>query len=142
MRHQPIEDIGANAALSLVQAPVLSRRERLARWAELLEREPRRKLQALWRVEFAPERERTHTRADNSPISVAFADPTLRAAGLEGDTLGDAERFFELSREDAHQLLCDCHYNGRMDGETVAKRLRSKMDPPLTQRGFMGLFRT
>ena len=33
----------------------------------------------------------------NSPISVAFADPELRAAGLKGDTIGDAVEFFGLS---------------------------------------------
>ena len=140
MRHQPIDDLGATAALTLVKSQTLSRRERLERWAELLEREPHRRLKALWRVEFVAEAERALIRADDSPISLAFADPVLRGAGLEGDRLGDAEKFFELSSEQAHHLLCDCHYYGRMDGETVAHRVRAAIDPPRPQRFFRDLF--
>ena len=136
MRHQRIADIGAEAALTLLKAPTLSRRERLERWAELLEREPHRRLKALSRVEFVAERDRALMRDDDTPISVAFADPALRAAGLEGDTLGDAQRFFELSSPEAHELLCDCHYWGRMDGATVAGRVRAAIRPPPARRLF------
>jgi hypothetical protein len=48
----------------------------------------------------------------------------FRAAGLQGDTLGDAQGFFELSAAEAHYLLCDCHFVGQMDGEGVADRIR------------------
>jgi hypothetical protein len=140
MRHQRIEAIGAGAALVEVKSPRLSREQRLARWAELLEREPQRKLKALWRVEYVRAEQRALLRCDDSPISVAFADPVLRDDGLEGDTLGDAERFFELSSPDAHHLLCDCHYMGRMDGETVARRVRGAMRPPATPGVFGRLF--
>jgi CheY-like chemotaxis protein len=136
MKYQPIEDIEAGAALTLVEAPVLSRTERLERWAELLEQKGQEPLQALWRVEFMDEGERARTRAANSPISVAFADPDLRAAGLTGDTLGEARDFFELTWDQAHHLLCDCHYMGRMDGRTVARRVRSVAHPTLATRLF------
>lgn len=135
MKHQPIENLGAEA-VTLLEAPVLSRRERLERWAELLERDPRRRLKALMRVEFVGERDRAGLRDDDTPISVAFADPVLRAAGLEGDTFGDAQKFFELSWADAHELLCDCHYYGPMDGSTVAGRVRAAARPSLAQRFF------
>jgi hypothetical protein len=140
MRHQRIEDIGAEAALTLVKAPTLSRRERLLRWAQLLERDPHRRLKALTRVEFVAEQDRDVMRGDDTPIALAFADPVLRAAGLEGDTFGDARAFFKLSWADAHRLLCDCHYSGRMDGETVARRVRVAARPTLMQRFFMGWF--
>jgi hypothetical protein len=136
MKHQPIETIGTNAAITLLEAPVLSRRERLERWAELLERDPHRRLKALARIEFFAERDRAGMRDDDTPIAVAFADPVMRAAGLEGDTFGDARKFFELSWENAHELLCDCHYYGPMDGETVAGRVRAMARPTLTQRFF------
>jgi hypothetical protein len=67
---------------------------------------------------------------------VAFADPVLRDAGLDGDTFGHAQKFFELSWGEAHELLCDCHYYGAMDGETVAGRVRALARPTLTQRFF------
>ena len=136
MKYQPIDDLLGQAVLADPKAPILSRRERLERWAELLEREPRRWLRALSRVEFTPVEDRAGLREDASPIAVAFADPVLRAAGLDGDTLGDAQDFFELSSEQAHQLLCDCHYCGRMDGGTVARRLRGMTNPPPARRLF------
>jgi len=136
MRHQRIEDIGTKAALTLVEASTLSRRQRLERWAELLERDPHRTLKALRLVEYLPEPDRALLRGDDTPIAVAFADPALRDAGLPGDTFGDAREFFELSWHEAHHLLCDCHYLGRMDGETVARRVRETARPASVHKTF------
>ena len=125
MKHQPIQEIDALADIAQVRGVTLSRRERLARWADLLSRDPHRRLNALSRVEFYAERESALLRGENTPISVALADPVLSEAGLQGDTLGDARAFFELSAAEAHYLLCDCHFVGQMDGEGVAHRIRS-----------------
>jgi hypothetical protein len=125
MKHQPIHEIDALADIAQVEGATLSRRERLQRWADLLGRNPRRELRALSRVEFYAERERALLRGENTPISVALADPVLREAGLQGDTLGDAQAFFELSAAEAHYLLCDCHFPGQMDAEGVAHRIRA-----------------
>jgi hypothetical protein len=138
MKHQRIDTVGASAALVEVQTPRLSRRERLERWAQLLERDPQRQLKALWRVEYVREQDRALLRGDDSPIAAAFADPVLRDDGLQGDTLGDAQEFFELSAGEAHYLLCDCHYMGRMDGATVARRVRGAAAP--TRSSWGGLF--
>ena len=124
MKHQPIHEIDALADIAQVEGQTLSRRDRLQRWADLLSRDPHRQLKALSRVEFYAERERALLRGENTPISVAVADPVLREAGLHGDTLGDAQSFFELSAAEAHYLLCDCHFVGQMDGEGVAQRIR------------------
>jgi hypothetical protein len=138
MKHQPIQDIDALADVQQVAAPTLSRRERLQRWADLLSRDPRRQLRPLSRVEFYAERERALLRGDNSPISVAAADPVLREAGLQGDTLSDAQKFFELSDAEAHNLLCDCHFVGRMEGKAVAQRIRAIAAPnPVLSRLWM-----
>jgi hypothetical protein len=125
MKHQPIHEIDALAEIAEVQGATLSRRDRLERWADLLSRNPHRQLKALSRVEFYAERERALLRGENTPISVAVGDPVLREAGLQGDTLGDAQSFFELSDAEAHYLLCDCHFVGQMDGEGVAHRIRT-----------------
>ncbi|HEY1928109.1 MAG TPA: hypothetical protein VGG92_11650 [Caulobacteraceae bacterium] len=124
------------AVVALRTTATLSRRQRLERWANLLDREPDRRLTALTRVEFVAERHRAHMRDDNTPMSVAFADPVLKGAGLQGDTLGDAQSFFELTSNEAHRLLCDCYYFGQMDAGTVAHRLRAMSKPPLIQRLF------
>jgi len=129
MKHQPIHEIDGLADVAQVEGQTLSRRDRLQRWADLLSRDPHRQLKALSRVEFYAERERALLRGENTPISVAAADPVLREAGLHGDTLGDAQSFFELSAAEAHYLLCDCHFPGQMDAEGVAHRIRQIATP-------------
>ena len=127
MEHKTLSEIRdvAHVVRGWGTAKKLSRRERLERWAAVLERDPARPLKPLVRVEFMPKRERLLLRRDESPLAVAFADPVLRTEGLGGDTLGAAMEFFDLSDREAHYLLCDCHYHGglMMTPETVAKRL-------------------
>src|SRR5690606_364840 len=103
----------------------LSRGEKLLRWAALLDNLAGQPLQALRRLEFLDPRERPAVREDNSPLSVAWKDPVLQAEGLGGDTLGDAQRFFELTDDQMHYLLCDCHFHGTLTATMVAARLRS-----------------
>lgn len=138
MRHQPIEQILATATL-LERPATLSRRERLTRWAELLKRKGPRLLQPLKYVEFYAPPERARLRADQSPIEIAFADPVLRDAGLAGDTFGHAQTFFGLPDREAHFLLCDCHWRGRMTGDAAAKRVRAVANPNLLNRLWMAM---
>ena len=98
MEHKPRVDLQAVADLSPVEgrAP-MSREERLARWVEALELDPKRILRPLHEIEFTKKRERRAIRVDNSPLTIAYEDPVLRAEGLASDRLGDAMDFFELS---------------------------------------------
>ena len=106
----------------LVQ-PALGRRERIARWATLLEAHDG-PLAALRQIEFmSPEMRRAY-RDPASPLTVAYKDPILRDDGLSGDTLGDVMDYFEMTHDDTHRLLCDCHYHGTMTGTGLAARLR------------------
>jgi hypothetical protein len=123
MKHQSLADLEPIAEVVRF-APPMSRIERLERWAAVLEGHQGR-LRALQRVEFLPREERPTARADGSPVEVAYRDPILRAEGLAGDRFGDAMAFFELTENEAHFLLCDCHYGGTMTGMSVARRLRS-----------------
>jgi hypothetical protein len=111
------------------KAPInMSRRERLARWRDLLAREPQRMLKTLEEIEFRLPLQRAALRADNSPLTVAFADPVLRGEGLKGDTLGDAMSFFDISEHQAHRVVCSC-LNGRtMTAAQAAKRVRGVMN--------------
>src|SRR3954462_11957660 len=115
----------ARAAPDLPAGPGLSRRERLERWAELLGREPGRRLRALHGIEYGTPYERLTCRADGSPLAVAYADPVLRAAGREGDTVGDAAEFFNLSHEQLHDLLCFCHHGGTVSASTASAQVRA-----------------
>ena len=106
-----------------VQKPRLLRRERLYRLAEVLD-QFRGPVSLLSRVEYLPESERMLLRNDQSPLTVAFNDPVLRAEGLQGDRFEDAIGFFQLTRWEAHELFCDCHYTGAISPAMIARRAR------------------
>ena len=127
MQYRSMEQIASEADVFTI--PSLSRRDRLERWAEALARQPAQ-LCAIPDVEYGPRRERDARRADHSPLTVAYEDPVLRAAGLRGDTIGDAAEFFGLSHAQLHHLVCYCHYGLTVDPQATATQVRG-----LTQRG-------
>jgi hypothetical protein len=106
---------------------IMSRDERLKRWAELLEHNPRRHLATLPQTENQPLRWRATMRADGSPMSVAFEDPVLRAAGLENDSYGEAKRFFELTDHQLHRAICYCHFGATVSAATAAYYVRKAL---------------
>src|SRR3954466_569571 len=124
MLYRSLDRIAAEADIlttpDLPGTPELSRRERLERWAELLGREPECRLPPLHGTAYGTLREGGGSRGDGSPLSVAYGDPVLRAAGLAGDTVGDAAEFFGLSHEQLHELLCFCHHGGTVSAVTAA----------------------
>ncbi|MBD2750345.1 hypothetical protein IC232_27170 [Microvirga sp. BT688] len=125
MEHKDIDQIRSLADVQPLPPHPLTRRERLERWAEQLERDPDRRLNTLGEIEYAPESERPLMRADNSPLTAAFEDPVLRAAGLKSDRLGDALAFFEISEDGAHHIMCSCLYGRTMSASAAAARIRS-----------------
>jgi hypothetical protein len=122
MKYQSLEQIALEADVD--PAMGMSRRERLERWVELLEQRPHRRLSTIEGTEFGSRREREAKRADHSPLTVAFEDPVLRAAGLRGDRIGDAVGFFDLSHGEVHRLVCYCHYGQTVSPGIVAARVR------------------
>ena len=126
MKHQTLEQLRIVAEINqdnLRQA--MSRSERLERWAELLERNPDRRLSTLHQTEYQPVRARGAMRGDGSPISVAFEDPVLRVAGLESDNYGEAKRFFELTDRQLHEIICYCHFGATVSAVTAARHIRA-----------------
>ncbi|RDI61229.1 hypothetical protein DES45_102624 [Microvirga subterranea] len=141
MEHRPLSELGHIADLKQpLRAPALSRRERLDRWAELLERDPDRLLKTLDEIEWKPKAERRQMRADGTALAVAYADPILRTDGLASDRFGDAVRFFQISEYDAHIVLCSCHGGESMKSEEAARRVRGIRSPSLWSLYF-GWFR-
>ena len=78
MKYQSSEQIALEADVH--SGTGMSRRERLERWAEVLERRPERQC-AIEGTEFGTRPEREAKRADNSPLTVAFEDPIPRVEG-------------------------------------------------------------
>jgi hypothetical protein len=99
--------------------------ERLVRWGELLEQYEDGELDLLTDIEHTPLPARGSLRRNQSPISVAFADPQFRAQGLAGDSYGDAYDFFGLSHGRLHGIVCYCYYrSSRISPNEVANRVR------------------
>lgn len=125
MEHKHLDQLRSVAD---VQPRSMTRQERLQRWVELLERNPTRRLNSLGEIEYKPPAERALIRVDDSPLSVAFEDPVLKAEGLASDRLGDAMNFFELSDGQAHYALCSCLSGRTMESASFAQRLRNTTD--------------
>ncbi|ASY65536.1 hypothetical protein SJ05684_b45540 (plasmid) [Sinorhizobium sojae CCBAU 05684] len=128
MKHHAIDELQIVAEVNQdFPRRALSRSERLERWAELLEQNPQRRLSTLHETEYQPARVRATMRGDGTPISVAFEDPVLRAAGLENDSYGEAKRFFELSDEQLHKVICYCHFGATVSASTAARHIRAML---------------
>ncbi len=125
MEHKPYAEMSRVADVRADPLkPKRTRRQRLERWAEVLEQEPTRELKSLEEIEWKTKAERRGLRADGSPLTVAFEDPVLRAEGLASDRLGDAMDFFGLSVHDAHLALCSCVHGRSMQASVAAGRVR------------------
>jgi hypothetical protein len=128
MEYKTLRELAARADVRLDPAFMsrpMAKHERLERWAMLLARDPERQLASVEEIEYGTVRQQQAKRADDSALSVAFADPVLREQGLESDRVGDAARFFELSHWELHQLVCSCHYGRTMAAGTAAVRVRA-----------------
>lgn len=125
MKHTRLDELRHLADIGVAPPrTVMTRRERLERWAEILDRDPERRLKTLEEMEFVPRDERPAMRADNSVLTVAFQDPVLREEGLRSDRLGDARVFFGLSEGQAHRLLCSCMNGRAVQSGLAARRVR------------------
>jgi hypothetical protein len=126
MKHQSRDQLQNVADISRNPVhPVMDRTQRLQRWSELLERDPNRSLAALAGTEYRPPRERDVMRGEGSPLSVAFGDPVLREEGLRDDTYGEAKRFFDVSDEQLHEIVCYCHVGDTMMAARAAYCVRA-----------------
>ena len=125
MEHKPLAQLQALADVRPVEALLsMGREQRLRRWIDLLETDPERRLRALHEIEYLPETQRRECRAYGSPLSVAYADPILRTAGLKSDRVGDCTDFFGLSDHQIHHAFCSCHVGIRLSSRRAAQRLR------------------
>jgi hypothetical protein len=128
MKHQTLDKLQVIAKVDQdYPSQALSRSERLERWAQLLERNPEKRLTTLRETEYQPEVVRARLREDGSALSVAFQDQVLRDAGLKDDSYGEAKRFFELTDGQLHEVICYCHLGETVSAGTAARHVRVVM---------------
>jgi hypothetical protein len=125
MEHKTLDEIREVADIlpTWLSPRPLSKSQRLEIWAEALEREGEKRLNTLFEIECVSPAERAVLRADDSPLTVAFNDPRLRAEGLAGDTVADAVAFFDVSEMELHDILCFCHHGATMAADAAAERV-------------------
>ncbi|MDR7038432.1 MULTISPECIES: hypothetical protein [Methylobacterium] len=138
MEHRGVDRLQAVAEVTSQPPLLATRRARLERWAEILERDPHRVFATLPEVELVPWPRRGTLRSENSPVGLALADPLLRASGLMNDTYGEARRFFGLREGQAHRLLCSCVNGRQLRADLTARRLRA-IAGYRTERWMLGL---
>jgi len=129
MEYKSVEQLRDVAEVRVAERRTMTRRERLERWAELLERDPSRRLRSLGEIETKAPAERLLMRSPDSPLTIAFEDKVLREQGLASDRLGDAMKFFEMSEDDAHRLLCSCMNGWSMSAGKVARGVHRIVSP-------------
>jgi hypothetical protein len=124
MEHKPLSELEAIADVKRTETVFLTREQRLQRWIEALAAQPNRLLRPLYEIEYCPPEDRRGTRADNSPLSVAYEDPVLRAQGLQSDRVGDCMDFFAITEHQMHYAFCSCHIGSSFKAKEAADRLR------------------
>ena len=129
MEYQTAEQLRSVAGIGSFPSQALSRTDRLRLWAEALERTPEHRVATLPQTEYRPFDVRNSMRADESALSVAFSDPLLKAAGLTGDSYGEAKRFFELTDGQLHDIVCGCHVGSSASADYTAARIREMIAP-------------
>jgi hypothetical protein len=101
----------------------LTRAQKIAIWVDALNKDQARILHPLPEIEWVAPAQRAGLRVEGSPLTVAFNDPALRAAGLVSDKLGDGLAFFEMTEAEAHDTLCSCRYGRTMTAGAASKRI-------------------
>lgn len=142
MEHKSLKQIRGMAERhsNRLQSRLLSKRERLQRWIELLERIPTRILMTLPVTEEAAPEARDRMRRVNSAITVAHRDLVLRGQGLDDDTYGAARRFFGLSHDELHAVVCYCRHGTIMTARQAAWHLRRVARQPRNSGVLAGLW--
>lgn len=132
MEYPSTEQMGSLAATAS-SAPVDVRhtqRNRLFRWAEILDADPARMVWLYRKFEGIPARIQGQIPAQCTALTLAASDQQLRKAGLTGDRPHTAGQFFGLTDERLHHIVCYCAYGDEtaVPAALIAKRIREAAD--------------
>lgn len=118
-------------------APTMTRRDKLLRWGDLIRACPHG-LILFNNLEHMPPDVWDTIAHPHSAFALAANDPDLRAAGLKGEFVGDAVRFFELSRDEVHAFSCDC--GGAISNAQMAGRIDAMAEGKAQVRAAPSMF--
>jgi len=101
--------------------PPVTKRQRLQRFANVIRSGPRVPLHLVINLEYRDAGEWDYLAHPSSAFALATKDSVLHDAGLTGDSVGDAHRFFDLSREELADFSCVC--GGSINNNEMANRI-------------------
>jgi hypothetical protein len=110
----------ATVELSLATPPV-TKRQRLQRFANVIRSDPRVPLHLFINLEYRDAGEWKYLAHPGSAFALAAKDSVLHDAGLTGDSVGDAQRFFDLSREELAE------FSGVCGGSMLSKKSQTAL---------------
>jgi hypothetical protein len=101
--------------------PPMNKRQKLQRFADVIRRRPSCPLHLFINLEYRDAGEWKYLSHPGSPFALAAQDNLLYAAGLRSGNVGDAQRFFKLSREELTEFSCVC--GGWINSNEMAERI-------------------
>ena len=101
--------------------PPITKHQRLQRFADVIRSGHPCPLPLFINLEYRDAGEWKYLLHPDSPFALAAQDNVLYAAGLRSGSVGDAHRFFELSREELAEFSCVC--GGSIDSNEMAERI-------------------
>ena len=109
-----------SAELSLA-APPATKRQKLIRFANIIRSGPRCPLYLFTNLEYRDAGEWKYISHPGSAFALAAQDNVLYAAGLKSGSVGDAQQFFGLSREELAEFSSVC--GGHISNNEMAERI-------------------
>ncbi|SRR6266478_2549591 len=113
--------------VALLAKPVMTRREKLMRFAEVVRSHRDRPFLLYHNLEGWHPEQLGSIGINGSAFDAAAADPILRDAGADLHTVADAKRFFELSQHELHEFSCNC--GGAISNDDMANRIERIAGP-------------
>jgi len=112
--------------VALLAKPVMTRREKLMRFAQVVRSRQNSFILYHGLETYTPEQLRCFG-IYGTAFQAAASDPILHDAGLIGESVADAQRFFELSQHELHEFSCDC--GGAISNDDMANRIENIAGP-------------
>jgi hypothetical protein len=119
-KEQPMNKPLTSVELSLATPPV-TKRQRLQRFADVIRSGRPCPLHLFINLEYCDAGEWKYLSHPGSPFALAAQDNVLYAAGFRSGNVSDAQRFFELSREELTEFSCVC--GGSINSNEMAERI-------------------
>ena len=102
--------------------PPVTKREKLMRLANIVRSRLRCSLYLFNNIEYLDSGQWKYISHPASAFALAAQDKILRDAGLEHSSVADAQRFFDLSREELAEFSCVCGGSSKQYAE-MAERI-------------------